>query len=137
MKYFVKRLYSGDDLKLSVLELAQKNHVTAGLVICAVGSLSYVRLRMPVRNKRMVYKTWRGHFEIVSLIGTVSQDGSHGHLHLSFSDHTGHVYGGHLEEGCLVRTTVELTLGTIGSMVFKRSVDPKTGFAELKVGRRR
>lgn len=35
-----------------------------------------------------------GHFEIVSLIGSVSVNGSH--LHISISDSTGKTIGGHL-----------------------------------------
>ena len=35
------------------------------------------------------------HFEIVSLVGTLSHTGEH-HLHMSLSDAEGHVIGGHV-----------------------------------------
>lgn len=42
-------------------------------------------------------RTMNDEYEIISLVGTVSVNGSH--LHLSFSDKNGDVMGGHLKEG--------------------------------------
>lgn len=61
-----------------------------------------------------------GHFEIVSLTGTVSVNGSH--LHLSISDSTGRTIGGHLTAGCKVYTTAEIVL-----MYTDKYVHPRKG----------
>ena len=49
-----------------------------------------------------------GHFEIVSLVGTIAKEFSH--IHMSVSDNKGFMYGGHLVEGNLIYTTAEITL---------------------------
>ena len=54
-------------------------------------------------------KKYVGHFEIVSLVGTVDQDGQH-HLHISISDAEGNVFGGHVYEKHIIYTTGKLKL---------------------------
>ncbi len=51
-----------------------------------------------------------GCFETVSLSGTAEEGGEH--LHASLSDPEGNVVGGHVLEGCVVRTTMEIILGS-------------------------
>jgi len=63
----------------------------------------------------------------------LSRDGSH--LHLSVSDQRGKVTGGHLKEGAIVRTTVELVIAILPEWRFARIPDPETGSMELKVSR--
>ena len=67
--------------------------------------------------------------EIDTVHGTVSANGVH--LHISVSDVEGRVYGGHLKEGCIVRTTCELVVGALEDVVFDRVADEATGFDEL------
>ena len=78
--------------------------------------------------------TWHGALEIVALTGTLSQDGDH--LHLAVADHQGRTLGGHLAEGCTVRTTAELALAADDQLVFAREQDPATGYDELVVRQR-
>lgn len=47
---------------------------------------------------------FKGHFEIVSLVGTVDPDGQH-HLHISISDADGNVFGGHVLSDHIIYTT--------------------------------
>jgi len=72
-----------------------------------------------------------GHFEIVSLTGTVSINGSH--LHISISDSTGETIGGHLMDGCIVYTTAEIVLLSSDNFEFKREKDGSTPWEELQV----
>ncbi|MEO7307240.1 MAG: PPC domain-containing DNA-binding protein [Ferruginibacter sp.] len=72
-----------------------------------------------------------GHFEIVSLTGTVSTNGSH--LHISISDSTGKTIGGHLMEGCTIYTTAEIVILSSNEFVFKREKDGTTPWEELQV----
>ena len=103
-----------------------------------------------------------GDYEIVSLTGTLSvrrpfacprtrfccasltclvvvprccvwaQDTGH-HLHMSLSDKECRTYGGHVLEGCMIRTTAEIALGVVEGVAFNRPVDSRTGFKELSV----
>jgi uncharacterized protein len=52
-----------------------------------------------------IHKSWDEHLEIVSCQGTVSIHDPH--IHISVSDINGHVWGGHLKDGCIVNSTVE------------------------------
>jgi uncharacterized protein len=72
-----------------------------------------------------------GHFEIVSLTGTVSVNGSH--LHISISDSTGKTIGGHLMEGCTIYTTAEIVILSSNEFIFKREKDGTTPWEELRV----
>ena len=106
MRTIAVRLRPGADLKGELVALAARQRVPAGWVLTCVASLSQVRMQLAGGAE---HATWQGPFEIIALTGTLSQDG--GHLHLVVADHQGHTVGGHLAEGCTVRTTAEVVLG--------------------------
>jgi predicted DNA-binding protein with PD1-like motif len=128
MRAIALRLRPGADLKGELLALATRERIRAGWVLTCVGSLSQARLRLAGGTD---HATWQGAFEIVALTGTLSQDG--GHLHLAVADHRGRTVGGHLAEGCTVRTTAEVVLAADDRLVFAREHDPATGYDELVV----
>lgn len=136
MKGITVRLMPGADLKQSILEIARKQKLQAAIVACSVGSLRCVKLRLTVVKGKPAYKTMVGDFEIVSLQGTVAEKGTGAHLHIAVSDIKGHVWGGHLLDGCLVKTTVELVLFSFTDIRYIREHDPETGFQELTVRKR-
>ncbi len=70
-------------------------------------------------------------FEIVSLVGTLSTNGSH--LHIALSDSLGNTIGGHLMEGNVIYTTAEIVIGEAEHLVFTRETDPQTTYKELKI----
>jgi predicted DNA-binding protein with PD1-like motif len=72
-----------------------------------------------------------GDLEILTLAGTISEDGSH--LHMSVANAEGWVFGGHIAYGCAVRTTAEVLLLLLPEWSFTRELDPRTGFAELVI----
>jgi predicted DNA-binding protein with PD1-like motif len=131
MRAIALRLRPGADLKGELLALATRERIRAGWVLTCVGSLSQARLRLAGGTD---HATWQGAFEIVALTGTLSQDG--GHLHLAVADHRGRTVGGHLAEGCTVRTTAEVVLAADDRLVFAREHDPATGYDELVVRER-
>lgn len=132
MKIHVFRLKAAQDLKLEIEKFVQSKNIKAGLVLTCVGSLTKAKLRMPgATADSQDVKEFKGHFEIVSLVGTVSVNGSH--LHMSISDKEGQVSGGHLKDGCRVGTTIEMVIGEEKGMAFSRDLDPKTGFEELTI----
>ncbi|MGB4768108.1 MAG: PPC domain-containing DNA-binding protein [Candidatus Saccharimonas sp.] len=130
MKTVTKRLHDGQDLLQEIQKLVQEHHVQAGVILSAVGSLSNSKIRVPVIDGKVKYIE-PVNLEIDSLHGTVSENGCH--LHISVSDTSGHVMGGHVKEGCTIRTTCELVIGILDNTVFKREPDPQTGFDELVV----
>jgi predicted DNA-binding protein with PD1-like motif len=72
-----------------------------------------------------------GHFEIVSLTGTVSVNGSH--LHISVSDSTGKTTSGHLLDSNIVYTTAEIILQEDSDFLFTRERDGTTPWEELQI----
>lgn len=132
MHLVAKRLTPGKDLKQSIIEFAAEKDIAAGAIISAVGSLSRANIRMAgAQPDNQDVRELAGPFEIVSFIGTVGIDGEH--LHISLSDKDGKVIGGHLKDGCLVETTVELVIAVEDRLEFRRDIDPTTGFKELSV----
>lgn len=130
MKTIVVRLTDGQDLLSEIQKQVQTHNVEAGVMLAAVGSLKESRIRVPIIDGKVSYITPKN-LEIDSLQGTVSVNGCH--LHISVSDINGKVSGGHLKEGCVIRTTCELVIGVIEGTVFDRKPDPQTGFDELVV----
>jgi predicted DNA-binding protein with PD1-like motif len=129
-KVHVLRLKPNDDLRLALEDFTRKNHLHAGYIVTAVGSLESAKLRLADQKDST---TFPGKFEIVSLVGTLSPDGPH--LHISLSDETGKMIGGHLVEGCAIRTTAEVVVGEAVGLQFSRPLDAETGFHELRVDR--
>ena len=128
LKTYALRLRPGDDLRQQLTAFAQQNHMLAGTMITCVGSLTVATLRLANQESATVYK---GHFEIVSLVGTLSTNGSH--LHLAVADSTGRTIGGHLLDGCRVYTTAEIVLGELPQLEFRRETDATFGYQELVV----
>ncbi|GAA3974945.1 PPC domain-containing DNA-binding protein [Hymenobacter antarcticus] len=128
LKTYSLRLRPGDDLRQQLTAFVQEHHIRAGTMLTCVGSLTVATLRLANQEGPSVYK---GHFEIVSLVGTLSVNGSH--LHLAVSDSTGRTIGGHLLDGCRVYTTAEIVLGELPEVEYRRETDPIFGYKELVV----
>lgn len=131
METYSLRLTPGQDLKAALDELASSKKWPAACILSAVGSLSSAALRYAAVHKVEILE---GSFEILTLGGTLSQDGSH--LHLLVSDSEGNPKGGHLKEGSLVRTTAEIVIGILSGWQFTREPDPETGYLELRAERK-
>lgn len=128
MRTYALRLHPGDDLRQQLLAFVAQNNLKAATVLTCVGSLTTATLRLANQSRPTVYQ---GHFEIVSLVGTLSVNGSH--LHLSFADSTGRTLGGHLLDGNRIYTTAELVLGVLDDVDFRRETDPVSTYQELVV----
>jgi uncharacterized protein len=122
------RLRPGQDLRRELLAVAERERIQAGWVLTGVGSLSRATLRLAGAAS---HATLEGDLEIVALAGTLSQGGSH--LHLAVADDHGTTVGGHLAEGCVVRTTAGVVVGADDRLRFDREPDPETGYDELVV----
>lgn len=125
------RLKPGQDVKLEIQRYVDEHGIEAGFVASCAGSLTEYALRFANRTDAT---TGSGHFEIVSLSGTVSRHGSH--LHLAVANETGRTIGGHLMDHNLVYTTAEIVLVESRDHVFTRAEDGTTPWKELQVRRR-
>lgn len=122
------RLRPGDDLRKGIEEKLIEREIKAGCILSAVGSLTQYNLRFAYQSAGSIGK---GHFEIVSITGTLSTSGCH--IHLCISDEEGRTIGGHLLEGCIVYTTAEIVIAALGSYEFRREPDQNTGYNELNI----
>lgn len=122
------RLKPGDDLRQGIQELVKAKGIKAGWIITCVGSLEEYHLRFANQQQG---SRGTGYFEIVSLSGTLSINGSH--LHASISNEAGNTIGGHLLDGCKVYTTAEIVVAATDKYVFSREDDGSTGWKELRI----
>lgn len=129
MRSFTFRLKPRQDLFDSIEEVVKENKIEAGCVLSSVGSLTHATLRLANRDH---YNEYDGHFEIVSMTGTVSIHGSH--IHVAISDGDGMTIGGHLVSGCKIYTTAEIVLAIFDDVVYKRELlRNDSGYEELVV----
>ncbi len=127
-EFIVMRLKPGEELLAGMAEQLSHYSFDAAFVASSVGSLSVCAIRMAGHSDTAFIK---GTFEVVSLSGTLDRTG--GHLHMSVSDENGNMTGGHLMEGSIVRTTMELVIGILPQMKFTRKLCPMSGYDELCV----
>lgn len=124
------RLSPGADLRRALEALPAGHGTDSAFVVAGVGSLVQASLRYADAPDAI---TLTGPLEILSLSGSLSAAGAH--LHMSVSDASGHVVGGHLGYGSTVRTTAELLLALLPQGTLTREHDEATGFKELVVVR--
>lgn len=128
VKAYAFRLKPGQDLKQEIQKLVTEKQIKAGWISTCVGSLTNYNIRFANQPNG---SSDSGHFEIVSLTGTVSVNGSH--IHISISDSTGKTIGGHLMDDCKIYTTAEIVILSGNDLIFKREKDGTTPWEELQV----
>jgi predicted DNA-binding protein with PD1-like motif len=132
MKLHATRFQPGDDLRQQIATYVKAENITAGVIVSSVGSLSKAVFRLAgAQPSHQPVLERQDEFEIVSLNGTVGSGGMH--LHISLSDREGNVIGGHLKDGCILKTTAEIVVAADASQRFDRRLDPQTGFEELVI----
>jgi uncharacterized protein len=129
VRIHVFRLRPGDDLLGGIRAYVNANHIQAGVLLSSVGSLTQASIRYANQPEAHIHT---GHFEIVSITGTVEEGGEH--VHLSISTGQGTMIGGHLMTGCKIYTTSEITLAELIGVRFARETDTQgSGWDELKI----
>lgn len=130
-RFWALRLKPGQDVRVELARFAKAKRLRAAFVASCAGSCTRTSVRYANQPNASVRE---GHFEIVSLTGTLAADGMH--VHASFADSTGATFGGHLMDGSLVYTTAEIVIGEMTRAVYGREVDSTYGYHELVVKRR-
>ena len=98
------KLSSDSDLIISIKEYSFSNNLY-GYVSGVVGNLSKACIQCPSNQE---ISKFEGNLEIVSLNGHFNNGDVH--LHLSFADEGCNVFGGHLEEGTIVKKGTDILL---------------------------
>ncbi|MGV3636161.1 MAG: PPC domain-containing DNA-binding protein, partial [Flavobacteriales bacterium] len=120
------RMLPNADVRAELERWCAAQGLEAAVIISAVGSLSTAVIRFGGRSEGA---TVTGDLEVCALSGTLSRHGLH--VHIAVADGNGTMTGGHLLNGCLVRTTLELAVQEVGGIRLRREQDPRTGYAEL------
>ena len=107
------RLKRGEDLMESIRRVCKEKNIAAGVVLSGVGCILKGRIR---DASGVTIRDLEGHYEIVSLNGTVSAQRCHIHIALSKEDLS--TVGGHLCVGCIVNTTCELVLAELPGITY-------------------
>ena len=127
-RFHAIRLLPGDDLLSALEQFVSEHRIRAGWIAGMVGSLSQAALRFAAQPEASLLTDA---FEMIALSGTLSLSGTH--LHLSIADPQGHMTGGHVMAGCIVRTTCELVIGELTDVAFSRPICHLSGYDELVV----
>ena len=98
------KLSPESDLISCIKEYSLTNQIY-GYVSGVVGNLKQVCIQCPGNQE---INKFQGNLEIVSLNGHFNK--GEVHLHLSFADEGCNVFGGHLEEGCIVKKGADIFL---------------------------
>ena len=132
MKHYAFRLTYGTDLRKGIEDYCLDKGIKAAAILTCVGCVYKARLRLADGK---TIEDFDEHYEIVSLTGTISRNGSH--MHVSLADDCGKVIGGHLVYGNLINTTAEVVLEALDDEYeFVREYDEATGYDELVVTKR-
>lgn len=131
MSVHVFRLHPEDDLRQAIDSYAREHDISAAVLLSCVGSLKEVCLRDASGAN---VRTCIDDHEIVSATGTVSAKRSHIHVSLSREDLS--VIGGHLMQGCIIKTTAEVALLELPDLIYDKVFDPATGYHELDIQRK-
>ena len=126
MRSICLRLRRGDDLLLSIRQLAAREGLRCAVVLSGVGCVTEARVR---DASGVTVRHIAEPCEIVSLNGTVSAARCHLHIALAREDLS--TLGGHLMEGTIINTTCELVLLEPDGVRFSGAFDPATGYTEL------
>lgn len=133
MKMHVLRLTPGQEVKTSLEEYVRREAVRGVVVLTCCGSLTSATLRLAAAPDGTTdkIKTFKKHFEVLGMSGTISRGGAH--LHICLSDDQGGTLGGHVMGDLVVFTTMEIALGEATDVILDRQDDPATGYDELTV----
>ena len=129
MKPYLLRLKPNQDIKIELLKYAQERNIKTASIVSAVGSVSAMKVRI-ADGKTIVGDDQKR--EVLSLSGTLINGKIHAHIGAISTRMD--VIGGHLMEGCIVHTTMEITLlDLFVDVQAERIFDSETGFDELNV----
>lgn len=104
-------LENGEKLLESIRAAAHQAEIHTGVLLSGIGSLQKGRIHTVGTNElppREDFYDLPGPLEISNYTGIIAN--YQPHVHITLMDAAGHLYGGHLEEGCEVLTLAEFSI---------------------------
>ena len=136
-KSYIVRIDRGEEVLDKLNEFIKETDIKAA-TISGIGACSEVELGVYSVKKREYNKyKYDGEFEILSLIGNITQDAGDAyiHLHIMISDGlaqgAGITVGGHLNK-CIISGTCELRIDECEN-IYQRRVDDETGIKIIDI----
>jgi predicted DNA-binding protein with PD1-like motif len=127
-KAIAVRLLPGTDLVTGLINACERNGIHSGAVVACIGSLSMATIDYEGHEPVVLHGT----ITIYSAQGIISVDPAGKvaiHLHASFGDERGTVYGGQFGPGgCPVLNTLEAVIIELQGVRLLRDRDPETGY---------
>lgn len=105
------RLDRGELLLESLMQIIKMHNIQDGALLTAAGTLSectWHAVASTAEKPEQKFTTRKGPMEILNINGIIA--GGEPHFHMTLSDHSGGMFGGHLENGCKVLYRAELTI---------------------------
>ena len=126
------RIDRGEEIIETVKKVAEKEHIRLASVEALGATDDFTVGVYDVAEKHYDSKTFTGAYEIVSLIGTITEkDGAfYQHLHMSAGNARCEVFGGHLNRA-VVSATCEMVIRILPGVVGRRP-DPEIGINLLQ-----
>lgn len=126
------RIDRGEEIIEQVRMVAEREHIRLASVEALGGTDDFTVGVYDVATKQYDTRRFTGPFEIVSLIGTITEkDGAfYQHLHMSAGNKNCEVFGGHLNRA-VVSLTCEMVIRVLSGTV-DRCPDPETGVNILR-----
>ncbi|WP_062551724.1 PPC domain-containing DNA-binding protein [Peptoniphilus phoceensis] len=123
----VARIDRTEEVHEKLKEIALKENIKLASVYGLGATDDFTIGIFSVSKKDYKERNFKGEFEILSIIGSISTlDGEYyPHIHISASNGDGNVFGGHMKSA-KISVTCELTINIIDGIV-DRQKDPKTG----------
>lgn len=123
----VARIDRTEEVHEKLKEIALKENIKLASVYGLGATDDFTIGIFSVSKKDYKERNFKGEFEILSIIGSISTlDGEYyPHLHISASNGNGNVFGGHMKSA-KISVTCELTINIIDGIV-DRQKDPETG----------
>ena len=110
------RMNPGDDVLLEIQRMVEQQSIDNGVILTGFGSVSRSHFHVVMSNDLPPENSYPKSIQPLDVcaIGGMIIDGRV-HAHITFSDER-NGFGGHLEEGCVALTFVNLAIGDLGDV---------------------
>jgi predicted DNA-binding protein with PD1-like DNA-binding motif len=117
-KDIVVRIDKGEEILEKIKEVAIKENIKLATVTALGATNEFTVGVFKTEEKKYYSNSFKGDFEIVSLIGSINtmNDEFYTHIHMSAGDEKGNVFGGHLNKA-IVSATCEMFIHVIEGKV--------------------
>lgn len=131
-KLFIIRLFNGEDILQTLTNFARERGIKSGFIVNGIGALEKASIGFFDPNKKVYLSNEVGECEIISLSGNiVFKDGEpFFHMHIALGNREGQVFGGHVNEGCIIGPTGEIVIASV-ALELTRALDSTTGLSLL------